>query len=180
MPRAGDAHIHQTALFFQALAAHLFIAALERQQAFVDAHQHHVRPFQALGGVQGAQRDHVLFVTAVGQADDHADGLRNLQDALALAFECPTVRGDLAATAARHPVHKIQHIGPARGGQFFAVTVIHQVLFVANVFQPVQQEPLGVFSAGGARGPVLQAVHGAAKFMQRVDGLALDHAGQAG
>jgi hypothetical protein len=33
---------------------------LEGQQAFVDADQHHVRPFQALGGVQRGQRDHVL------------------------------------------------------------------------------------------------------------------------
>jgi hypothetical protein len=44
-----------------------------------------VRPFQALGGVQRGQRDHVLLVAALGQADDDADGLRHLQHALAFA-----------------------------------------------------------------------------------------------
>jgi hypothetical protein len=67
-------------------ARHLLVAALEGQQAFVDAGQHHVRPLQALGGVQRGQRHHVLLVAALGQADDDADGLRHLQHALASRF----------------------------------------------------------------------------------------------
>ena len=53
-------------------ARHLLVLAAERQQPFVDAGQHHVRPLQALGGMQRRQRDHVLLVAALGQADDHA------------------------------------------------------------------------------------------------------------
>jgi hypothetical protein len=68
---------------------------------FVDAGQHHVRPLQALGGVQRRQRDHVLLVAALGQADDHADGLRHLQHALASrSRSAAAVLGDLAAAAA--------------------------------------------------------------------------------
>jgi hypothetical protein len=51
---------------------------------------------------------------------------------------------DLAAAAPRDPVDEVEHVGPARGGQLLAVLAVVQVLLVADVLQPAQQQRLGV------------------------------------
>ena len=65
-----------TTFFFDLLGQDLAFFPRKRQRAFVDACQHHVRPFQPLGSMQRRQRHHVLLVAALGQADDDRDRLR--------------------------------------------------------------------------------------------------------
>ena len=139
-----------------------------------------MRPFQALGRVQRGQRHRVAVVATLGQADDDADGLRHLQHALALAFEGAAVLRDLAAAAPRHPVDEVEHVAPARGGQLLAVAAVVQVLLVADVLEPAQQQGLGVLGAGGVARAVLQVVDVAAELMQRAQRLGAQHAGQRG
>jgi hypothetical protein len=55
---------------------------LEGQQPLVDAGQHHMRPFQPLGGVQGGERDHVLVLLALRNGGNERDGLRHFQQGL--------------------------------------------------------------------------------------------------
>ena len=181
---AGDAHVHQPALFFQPLLRHLrrhvFVARAKRQHAFVDAGQHHVLPLQAFGRVQGRQRHHVLLVTALGQADDDADALRHLEHALGIALLTGVVIAAHTSTALGDPVDKVQHVGPACGGDLGAVFTVMQVLLVGDVFQPTQQQHTRVVTARGVARAAFEIVHGAAEFMQRVDRLALQRGGQAG
>ena len=126
-----------------------------------------MRPLQALGGVQGRERHHVLLVAALGQADDDRDGLRHVEHAEAFALDAEaTVVLDLTATALGNPVDEIEHVAPARGGEFLAVFTIEQMLFVADVLQPTEQQRLCVLGAGGVAGPVFQVVHIAAELVQ--------------
>jgi hypothetical protein len=48
---------------------------------FGHAHQHHMRPLQPLGGVQGGQRDHVLVLLALADGGQQRNGLRHFQQA---------------------------------------------------------------------------------------------------
>ena len=82
---AGDAHVHQPALLLQTLGVMSSSSDLEGQQALVDACQDDVRPLQALGRVEGGERDLVLLVAALGDAEDDADGLGHLQHGLLLS-----------------------------------------------------------------------------------------------
>jgi hypothetical protein len=61
-----------------------------------------MRPFQAFRGVQHGQRHHVLLVATFGQADDHADGLSDLQHGLLFGLE-----GDAAEFAVIRPYLEI-------------------------------------------------------------------------
>ena len=121
-----------------------------------------------------------MLTTAFGQADDHADALRDLQNTLAFALKSAAFMVDLSAAALGDPVDKIKHVAPARGGEFFAVFAVKQVLLVANVFEPLHEQRLGFFTARGVARSVFQVVHFTAKFVQRVHRLALHHTGQAG
>ena len=167
-PGAGDAHIHQPALFLEALRRHFFGIGLEGQQAFVDAGQKDMGPFQALGGVQGGQRHLVLLITTLGHRQDHADRLRHLQHGLFIV-ELFIVLNAAAAAALGDPVDEVEHIAPACRGDFFVLFVVEQVLLVIDVLQPFEQQGLGGSRALGVLGAVFELGDIAAKFMQRAE-----------
>jgi hypothetical protein len=190
---AGDAHVHQAALFLQALQGALhgclgwpagvgIIVQLEGQHALGHAHQHHVRPLQPLGGVQGGEGDHVLVLLALADGGQQrmvcATSSRLL---VSLATTAPAASSIWPPQRAGHPVAKLQHVGPAGGGHLLAVFAVVQVLLVADFFEPV-----GIRKARAASAPsvlaraVLQVVHIAAKLVQAADERARAGRGQHG
>ena len=46
------------------------------------------------------------------------------------------------------PVDEVEHVAPARGGELFAVLAVVQVLLVADVLQPVEQQRPRIVAAG--------------------------------
>ena len=132
-----------------------------------------MRPFQALGGVQGGEHQLVLLLAALHQADDDVDGLRHLQQIGLLALRA------LAATALGHPVDEVQHIGPAVGGRLLAVLARLQVGLVADVLQPLHAQAVRGLLAEGAGGALAQRVDVAAELVQRVQLAAGERVGQA-
>ena len=79
----------------------------------------------------------MVFFT-LAQGGQEGDGLRHLQQGFALIHEAHACRVIYFATAALgHPVDEIHHIGPTRGGEFFAFLAVVQMLFVVQVFQPL-------------------------------------------
>ena len=105
--------------------------------------------------------------------------MRHLQQALELTggADARHIR-DLTATASRHPIAKIQHIGPAGGCQGRAVFAIVEVFFVVDLFEPVAQEHSSRLSTAGMARPVAQVVDVAAKFMQAANRFAAQHTAQ--
>ena len=146
-------------------------------------------PLQPFGGMQRRQRDHVLIVAALGQADDHRDRLRDLEHAFLLALHAqPTVvLADgacavvviLAAAAPCDPVDEIEHVAPARGGELFAVFTVVQVTFVVDVFEPAGEQDFRVSGAGGLPCAVLEVAHVAAELVQRAERAATEHRAEA-
>ena len=171
---AGDAHIHQAPFFLDAgqvervlLQADAVFFRLERQQAFVDTSQHHVRPLQALGRVQGGQGDHVLVFLALAQGRQQRNGLRDFEQRFAFAHQTdPGGIVNLTTATLGHPVDKIQHVRPASRRQFFAVFAVVQMFFVIDVFQPLQQQCQCGFAALRVLGAVLQIVDLVTKGLQ--------------
>ena len=146
-------------------------------------------PLQPFGGMQRRQRDHVLIVAALGQADDHRDRLRDLEHAFLLALHAqPTVvLADgacavvviLAAAAPCDPVDEIEHVAPARGGELFAVFTVVQVTLVVDVFEPAGEQDFRVSGAGGLPCAVLEVAHVAAELVQRAERAATEHRAEA-
>ena len=127
-----------------------------------------VRPLEALGGVQRRQRDDVLVVAALGQADDHRDRLRDGEHALRFLLVAGR-RRSAAAAAARDPVDEVEHVGPARRRQRGRLLAFVQVLLVADLLQPAEQQRLRGFAAGRLARPLLQRVDAAAELVQPGD-----------
>ena len=149
------------------MQTHAVFLRLERQQAFVHTRHHDVRPLEAFGGVQGGQGHHVLVFVPLGQRGQEGDGLRHFQQVFAFAHQAHTGGVvHLAATALGHPVDEIHHIGPAGGGQLLAFLAVVQMLFVVNVFEPLQQQRQRRFCALGVAGAKLQIVDLVAKGLQ--------------
>jgi hypothetical protein len=94
---AGDAHVHQAALFLQALQdalAHravgaargvVVIAQLEGQHALGHAHQHHMRPLQPLAACR-VDRVTTFWSCSRSLMVDSSNGLRHFQQAFLLAW----------------------------------------------------------------------------------------------
>ena len=61
------------------------VAQLEGQHALGHAHQHHMRPLQPFGGMQGGQGDDVLVLLALADGGEQGDGLRDFQQAFDFA-----------------------------------------------------------------------------------------------
>ena len=130
------------------------LVAGERQQPFVDAGEDHVRPLEALGGVQRRQRDDVLVVAALGQADDHRDRLRHLEHALRSVSSSPVAADRRRRSGARSSRRSRARWSSARPRARRLLAVV-QVLLVADVLQPVEQEGLRAprRRSSRARGP---------------------------
>ena len=128
-----------------------------------------MRPLQPLAGVQGGEHHHVLLLLALGNGGEQGDVARHVQQAFDLgAGRGACGVGHLATGALGHPVAKLQHIAPARGGDFLAVFAVVEVLLVAQVFEPIEQKGLHSLLPQGVARAVFQIVHAAAKLMQLV------------
>ena len=128
-----------------------------------------MRPLQALAGVQRRERDDVLVgLAALGQAQDHADGLRDVEHALRLGLHlAAAVLGDLAAAAPRDPVDEVEHVGPARRRDLGVLLAVEQVLLEAQLAQPLHQHRPRRLGSHRVAGAVFEVVHIAAELVQR-------------
>ena len=140
-----------------------------------------MRPLQSLGGVQRGERHHVLVGLALADGGQQRNGLRHFQQVFHLGGGGNARRVvNLPAAARGHPVAKLQHVGPAGRGEFFAVFAFVEVFLVVNFLEPVGQEGAGRLGALRVAGAKLQVVHITAKLVQAAQRLLGQHAAQAG
>ncbi len=128
--------------------------------------------------MQRGQRDHLLLVAALGQAQDDADRLRDLEHALLLALERAAFLRDLAAAALGDPVDEVEHVAPARLRDLLGILAVVQMLLVADVLEPFHQHRLGRLGTDRRLRLVLEGVHVAAELVQAVDRLGLQRDAQ--
>jgi hypothetical protein len=112
---AGDADVHQSALFLDLPAVHAFTV---RQDAFLHADQEHVAEFQPFRRVQGGKLDRVCFLLAAFQHAHQGDGLGELQQG-----------GFVGLALARQPADEVHDVVPLAlgGARLLAVVEEHFV-----------------------------------------------------
>ena len=105
--------------------------------------------------------------------------MNHFKQAFALCFKSePGCIVHLAAAALGHPVDEIEHIRPAAGGEFFVVFALKQVLFVADVLEPVAQKLSCSLKTRGMPRAVFQIVHIATKLVQTANRSRIDRCRQ--